>query len=253
MEKDYIMEVSILDEELNQQDEERRQKLKLICTGQKEIDKQLGGGIPVGSLTLIEGESDAGKSVLAQQMISGALHTNHRVLLFTAENTVRSMDRQMESLGLGILDAILLGWIKIFTIEASRMKQMNTFDTIIQGAMAYPSYDLIVVDSLTPVIAHTTPDQILTYFEKCKRLCDDGKTIINIAHTYAFDENILIRLRSACDAHFRLRIEEVGDKLVKVLEVSKVRGAVKNTGNVLSFDVDPGFGMRIMPIGRAKA
>ena len=76
---------------------------------------------------------------------------------------------------------------------------------------------------------------------------------MNIAHTYAFEENILIRLRSACDAHFRLRIEEMGDKLVKVLEVSKVRGAVKNTGNILSFDVDPGIGMRIMPLGRAKA
>jgi archaeal flagellar protein FlaH len=159
----------------------------------------------------------------------------------------------MESLGLSILDYILLGWIKIFTIEASRMRQMNTFDNIIQGVHAYPTCELIVVDSLTPVIAHTTTDQVLTYFEQCKRLCDDGKSIINIAHTYAFEENILIRIRSACDAHFRLRIEEVGDKLVKVLEVSKVRGAVKNTGNVISFDVDPGIGMRIMPIGRAKA
>ena len=234
-------------------DEEQIQKVELICTGKGEIDKQLGGGIPVGSLTLIEGESDAGKSVLAQQIMWGALSSRHRVILFTAENTVRSMDKQMESLGLSILDYILLGRIKIFTIEASRMRQMNTFDTIISGVSANPRYDLVVVDSLTPVIAHTTHDEILTYFEQCKRLCDEGKSIINIAHTYAFDEQVLIRLRSACDAHFRLRIEEVGDKLVKVLEVSKVRGAIKNTGNVLSFDVDPGIGMRIMPIGRAKA
>jgi flagellar protein FlaH len=84
-------------------------------------------------------------------------------------------------------------------------------------------------------------------------MCDNGKTIINIAHTYAFDEQVLIRIRSACDAHFRLRIEEVGDKLVKVLEVAKVRGADKNTGNIMSFDVDPGIGMRIMPVGRARA
>jgi flagellar protein FlaH len=198
-------------------DEEKEKQLDLICTGKREIDKQLGGGIPVGSLTLIEGESDAGKSVLAQQMMWGAISAQHRVLLFTAENTVRSMNSQMESLGLSI------------------------------------DFDLIVIDSLTPVIAHTSTDEVLSYFEQCKRLCDTGKTIINIAHTYAFEEQILIRLRSACDAHFRLRIEEVGDKLVKVLEVSKVRGAVKNTGNVLSFDVDPGIGMRIMPIGRAKA
>lgn len=234
-------------------EEEELKKTELICTGQREIDKQLGGGIPVGSLTLIEGESDAGKSVLAQQIMYGAINAHHRVLLFTAENTVKSMKSQMESLGLSIFDAIILGWMKIFTIEASRMKIMRTFETIVSGIAQFPDYDLVVVDSLTPVISHTTTDDILTYFEQCKRICDSGKSVINIAHTYAFDEQILIRIRSACDAHFRLRIEEVGDKLVKVLEVSKVRGAVKSTGNVLSFDVDPGIGMRIMPIGRAKA
>jgi archaeal flagellar protein FlaH len=234
-------------------DDEERSKDEIICTGHSEIDKRLGGGIPVGSLTLIEGQSDAGKSVLAQQMMWGALADGHRVLLFTTENTVKSMHSQMESLGLGIIDSLLLGWMKIFTVEASQMKASNTFDHIIEGILAFPTYHLIVIDSLTPVIAHSTTECVIDYFEKCKKLCDNGKTIINIAHTYAFDEQVLIRIRSACDAHFRLRIEEVGDKLVKVLEVAKVRGADKNTGNIMSFDVDPGIGMRIMPVGRARA
>jgi archaeal flagellar protein FlaH len=159
----------------------------------------------------------------------------------------------MESLGLSIIDHLLMGWIKIFTVEPSRMKQVGTFENIIAGMLAYPTYQLIMVDSLTPVIAHTSTETVIDYFEQCKKLCDNGKTIINIAHTYAFDEQVLIRIRSVCDAHFRLRIEEVGDKLVKVLEVAKVKGADKNTGNIMPFDVDPGIGMRIMPIGKAKA
>jgi flagellar protein FlaH len=234
-------------------DEEERSSDEIICTGQPEIDKKLGGGIPIGSLTLIEGQSDAGKSVLAQQMMWGALSSGHRIILFTAENTVKSMHSQMESLGLSIIDALLLGWIKIFTMEPSKMKRADTFSNIIAGILAYPTYQLVFVDSLTPVIAHTPTEAVIDYFEECKKLCDNGKTIINTAHTYAFDEQVLIRIRSVCDAHFRLRIEEVGDKLVKVLEVAKVRGADKSTGNIMSFDVDPGIGMRIMPIGRAKA
>ncbi|MCH8206378.1 MAG: hypothetical protein IH956_05180, partial [Chloroflexi bacterium] len=43
--------------------------VKVVSTGNVEIDKKMGGGIPVGSMTLIEGESDSGKSVLSQQMI----------------------------------------------------------------------------------------------------------------------------------------------------------------------------------------
>lgn len=234
-------------------DEDERSQNEVICTGQSEIDKRLGGGIPIGSLTLIEGQSDAGKSVLAQQLMWGAINAGHKIMLFTAENTVKSMNTQMESLGLNIIDALLLGWMKIFTMEPSKMKTKNTFDIIVSGILAFPSYQLIVVDSLTPVISHCSHEAVIDYFEQCKKMCDNGKTIINIAHTYAFDEQILIRIRSVCDAHFRLRIEEVGDKLVKVLEVAKVRGADKNTGNIMSFDVDPGLGMRIMPIGRARA
>ena len=91
----------------------------IISTGHPEIDKKLGGGIPIGSLTLIEGQSDAGKSVLCQQMIWGSLNGGFKVLLFTTENTVKSLVSQMESLGLGILDYLLLGRLKIFYMKPS--------------------------------------------------------------------------------------------------------------------------------------
>jgi flagellar protein FlaH len=45
----------------------------------------------------------------------------------------------------------------------------------------------------------------------------------------------------------------MGELLVKVLEVAKVRGAQKTTGNIITFDVDPGLGMKIIPIAKAKA
>ena len=47
--------------------------------------------------------------------------------------------------------------------------------------------------------------------------------------------------------------EEVGDRLLKNLEVAKVRGADRTTGNIIAFEVEPGMGMRIIPITKAKA
>lgn len=38
---------------------------KVISAGSAEIDKELGGGIPLGPLILLEGASDSGKSVLS--------------------------------------------------------------------------------------------------------------------------------------------------------------------------------------------
>ena len=64
---------------------------------------------------------------------------------------------------------------------------------------------------------------------------------------------MLIRVRSLCDAHLKLKMEEVGERLTKMLEVSKVHNADRTTGNVLSFDVEPHLGMRIIPITKARA
>ena len=97
-------------------------KSKVVSTGSAEIDKKLGGGIPLGSMTLIEGESDSGKSVLSQQMIWGSLHDGFNVVLYTTENTIKSFVSQMSSLSLEISDFLLLGRLKIFTIMASTMK-----------------------------------------------------------------------------------------------------------------------------------
>jgi flagellar protein FlaH len=72
-------------------------------------------------------------------------------------------------------------------------------------------------------------------------------------HSYAVNDQLLMRIRSICDAHLRLRVEEVGEKLVKALEVCKIRGAAKVTGNIVNFDIEPHIGIRIIPITRAKA
>lgn len=244
------------DEEIDEEATKEESKKKIISTGQPEIDKKLGGGIPIGSLVLIEGESDAGKSVLSQQIIWGSLNNNFKVILFTTENTVRSLLTQMDSLGMDILDHLLMGWLKVYYMKLSQLKfnpAHNCLQVLIEEMEYNKDYDVVIVDSLTPIVSPANAQDALVYFERCKALCDKGKTIINITHTYAFDHDFLIRVRSVCDSHFRLLIEKVGDKLVKTLEVSKIRGAQQNTGNILTFDVEPGIGIKIMPISRAKA
>ncbi len=235
--------------------EEQVTKKAIISTGHAEIDKKLGGGIPVGSLILIEGQSDAGKSVLTQQIIWGSLNNRVKVLLFTTENTTKSMVQQMDSLGLGMLNHLLMGWFKIFNMKSSeiRLDPEKTFDIILDTMEKEKEFQLCIVDSLTPIVSQAGGDLTLAFFEKCKALCDKGMTVINVVHTYAFEQDFLIRLRSISDAHLKLTIDKAGDRLVKMLEVAKIRGASQSTGNILAFDVEPEIGMKIMPVSRAKA
>jgi flagellar protein FlaH len=229
-------------------------RVKVISTGNVEIDKKLGGGIPVGSMTLIEGESDSGKSVLCQQLIWGSLYDGFQVTLYTTENTVKSFVRQMDSLSLGISDFLLLNKLKAFAIQASKyhLSAAQVLSILLAHLSDMPDSSLVVVDSLTTFVTHSSIEETMTYFENCKELCDRGISVVNVVNSYAFSEAALARVRSISDAHLKLRTEQVGDMLVKVLEVAKVRGAELSTGNIVSFDVEPMLGMKIIPVSKVS-
>jgi flagellar protein FlaH len=231
--------------------EGKKQEKTVVSTGNLEIDSKMGGGIPLCSLTLIEGHSGAGKSVLAQQMIWGSLHDGFQLSLFTTENTVKSLVTQMQSLNIDILDFVLLNKFKVYPMEVARLKE-EALGNLLQAIKAERGRDMVFIDALTPCIVHTPVDEILGYFEECKRLCSDGMTIIAVLHSHAVNKDLLVRIQSLCDAHLRLRTEEVGERLVKIMEVSKVRGASKKTGNIVSFEIEPDWGMRIIPMSKAQ-
>jgi archaeal flagellar protein FlaH len=225
----------------------------LITTGNSEIDKKIGGGLPPNSLTLFEGQPDAGKSVLVQQFVWGCLQTNKRVTVYTTENTTISLLRQMKSLSLDVDDYFLLGRLDILTVPNSFPEDADSLYTDLLRHIASKQVDVVFVDALTAFASHASERQTLDFFSRAKQVCDSGVSLIVTLHSYATTEQMMTRLSSICDAHLRLRVEDLGTQLVKVIEVSKVRGATKTTGNVVSFDVEPNFGMKIIPITKAKA
>lgn len=232
------------------------EKAPVISTGSNEIDKKLGGGIPVGSLVLLEGQSDAGKSVASQHFTFGALNANMGAAYYTTENTVKSLLSQMGSLNLDVTDYFLCDRLRIYPLGASTddVDAHDAFTNLLDHFEQQPPWvRLIVVDSLTGLVTHSEDRTVIDFFAACKQLCDYGRTIITVAHSYAFDDKMLIRIGSLCDAHLVLKMEQMGDRLIKMMEVAKVRNADQSTGNVISFDVVPGMGMKIIPISKAKA
>ena len=64
-----------------------------ISTGQHEIDRSIGDGIPKGALTLVEGKHAAGKTVLCQHLTYSALHDQSSVAFYTSETGSPSLIR----------------------------------------------------------------------------------------------------------------------------------------------------------------
>ncbi len=213
------------------------------------------GGIPFGTLMLVEGEAAGGKSTLSQQLAWGGLTAGEDAVIYTTEQTVQSMMRQMDSLGASVSDYFLLNHLQIFpvNIPPDSISPGVLFMELSRHMERQESCRVIVIDSLTTFVSRAGGDQIQDFFHRCKTMCDRGKVIICTVHTGAFEESVLTRVRSVCDAYLRLQVERSGSALVKTLEVAKIRGADLNTGNISGFEVEPGLGIRIIPISRARA
>lgn len=228
----------------------------LLSTGNTEIDKKMADGLPVHSLNLIEGANDTGKSVLTQQIAWGGLNQGYSFAIYTTENTIKSFLSQMESLSLDISDQFAWGYMKIYPIHVEGVElTTDTARNFLQrlvGHMKTTDSQVLIIDSFTVFTISSSQDDIFKFFAECKNLCDEGKTILITLHQYAFDEDTLIRIRSIADGHIKLRLEQVGDKFVNVMEVSKIRGARKATGNIVSFEVHPGYGLKIIPFSSAQ-
>jgi flagellar protein FlaH len=229
---------------------------QIVSTGNSELDKKIADGLPLQSLTLIEGENDTGKSVLTQQIIWGAMKQGLSVDLFTTESTTKSFIKQMESMSLDISDYFAWGYLKVFPLHVVGFEwTKDEMEGILQRVVANireSKAQVAVIDSLTLFTEYAESDSILTFFTNCKSLVDHGKTILITLHTYAFEEDTLVRIRSICDAHLNMKKAIMGDKYVMVMEVIKVRGAHKTTGNLVSFEVHPGYGMKVIPMSFAK-
>jgi archaellum biogenesis ATPase FlaH/ActR/RegA family two-component response regulator len=226
-----------------------------VRVGQKILDDKLGGGIPTSSLTLIEGASSSGKSVLCQHLIHGALRDGHNIAHLSSEHTTRGLISQMDSIGLRVASDLRSGKLLVQALRQPVEDETRgaSLFALVQDIQDLPQrYRVVFVDAITN-LASSSPDYaVIEFFSACKRLSVAGKTIVLVAHSFTFDEKLLVRLRSLCDGYLSLHVQNTGAKLMNTLEVRKVHSAEQPTGSIINFDVEPGFGIHIIPMQQAR-
>jgi flagellar protein FlaH len=236
-------------------EEEEEEQPRLISVGVMDIDKKLGGGLQPDTLTLVEGDPDSGKSVVIQQLTYGALRERFRAALYLSETNIRDFLGQMDTLGMSTMDYLLLGRLAAYqaNLRVDKEKAEMLLSRLLKHVEKSDGRELFIVDSITSLLFQFDERFVLSFLAACKDLADKGRTIMVTLHSYAITESLRLRASSICDAHLRLRIEEMGKQLVRTLEVCKIRGAVKTVDNSVSFSVEPGLGLKSIPISKAKA
>lgn len=206
------------------------EETKLIKSGGKlvALERAMDGGLILGSLVLAVGSASSGKSVLCQHLTYGALAEGYGAAFFSATHSPESLDQQMASLGLDVSNRIRSEKLGVFAVpEAIQGEQAEPLLAELGVSIERLSLgaQFIVIDSLTDLAGSCPSQAVMAFFTNC---------------------------RSLCDGYFTLGSEQLQGKQLRVLEVVKINTTELQFPNALSFEVDPGVGMRLIPISEVK-
>ena len=221
-----------------------------ISTGRVEIDQQMGGGIPWGSLTLVEGKHGTGKSVFCQHLVHNALGSGSSVALYSSDTCSSSLISQMSSLGLDVLDYFLLDKLRVFPLElpVADLNPPSPLEKLLRHMSALPpEFDLIVVDSLTGILPLTPDPAAPDFFAGIRQICQEGRTVMLTVDPRALATSWGSELAAWSDIHLRLKMQTVTvQRVVKSLELRKTKRDSGGYAATVNFDVFPGRGMGIV-------
>lgn len=236
-----------------------QRKVAVVPTGNEELDRKLPGGLPTPSLVLIEGDHGSGKSVVVWQFVYGMLKVGLRVVVFTTETTVKDYLAKMASVSMDPTEYFIRGQLSVYSTQIPRASwSMSNVGRLLPALGEWAlkqadKFDALAVDSLSHLAVYATPSKVMDFFNKARLLTDRGKTVLLTLHAGALREDLATRARALCDGYIRLKVASVGGRTVKVMEIVKLNGAPRAFDSTITFDVDPAFGIKVVPISLAKA
>ena len=232
--------------------------LEIISTGNDEIDRQFGGGLPAPSLMFIAGDHGTGKSALTAQMMIGLTSSKKRVMC-VIENTVKQYLQKMKAITFNFTRAFVRNqilFVPIYIPDANWSEKNS--ERILSEIKAYmmkkaDEYDVIILDSISPMVRNSSDESILNFLSFCKEIVGKGKTVIITSHSSDFSKITNTTIIGASDVYLKLGLMTVGDKEVKTLKAIKMLGAKDTPASGFAFEVDLIFGIKIVPVSMANA
>jgi flagellar protein FlaH len=233
-------------------------KIRMITTGNEELDVKMAGGLPFPALIVVEGGHGTGKSVLVQQFAYGALKSDLKVTVVTTETTTIGYVRGMINVGFNVLDEYLRGRLVVYSTQIPRVKWVTTtsrdllFLTLKHMVSNLDKYDVFIIDSFSILVKGSRREDIANFLTVVKRIVDKGKLIILTTHPEGLSESLHSGLKAIADGYIELKNVEMGGRALKVMNIIKLKGVPTVFENTITFDVDPAFGIKLVPMALAK-
>lgn len=217
---------------------------------------RLGGGIPPGSLIVLEGKFGAGKSILSQRISYGLLQHDVSITYVSTELTTAGYLHQMDSLKYDLQQALLdekLVFIPVHPLLGARAPRDQLLTRIAKARRMYEK-DVVIFDTFSKFLADhlrakgggfDATEQIEGVLYLFKRLTSIDKTIILTFEEGQVPDEIASTFKEAADIYLQIKMEMAGASTSRQIVVHRMSRAPGRFGEVIGFRVEPGLGIVI--------
>jgi circadian clock protein KaiC len=198
-----------------------------ITTGNAELDRIVGGGLPTGSLVVLAGAPGSGKTILAQQICFANGTPEHRALYYTTLSEPHSkMIRHLE--GFDFFDQSKLAQSVEFN-HLTSLTETGNLDSAIAEVVKH-SFDVspsvVVIDStkaLHEAMGKTEDFRAIVY-DLASRIAHTNSVLIFVGE-YSLQDVANVAEFAVADAIIYMANEAAGTHDERWLRVAKLRGS----------------------------
>jgi flagellar protein FlaH len=232
------------------------------------LNNELGGGIPGGSIVLVEGDYGAGKSALSQRLTYGMCEEGHSVTLVSTELTVRGFIDQMHSLSYDVEEHLLDENLLFFqadvdtggsTLRGETSDDESNRKQLLKRLMEAEKMwdaDIVIIDTFDAILRNDPKFEalvrqneerqaaleIISFF---RDLVSKGKVIVLTVDPSTVDKEAIGPFRSIADVYFELQMAEVGNDVRRSIAVRRFAGMGEQVGDTIGYSVRSGTGIVI--------
>ncbi|MCU4743792.1 AAA family ATPase [Halobacteria archaeon AArc-m2/3/4] len=223
------------------------------------VNNAIGGGLPEGSIVLVEGEDGAGKSVLSQRFAYGMADEDHYVTYISTELESWEFVQQMHSLSYDVVDHLLGEQLLFLHANVDTHKGGAERQLLARLADAETLWraDVVYIDTLSAllrndpnfeaVLEEGDEDHViqrLVTFLRQMTLKD--KTIVMTVDPTSVADDALRPLRNVADVYFQIETSTVGQEIRRNVRVRRFQNMQSPVDDSIGFNVQQGRGVSIV-------
>lgn len=220
------------------------------------IEQSFGGGLPTGSICLLEGDHSAGKSTLIQRMLRGMSGEGIRTAIVSTTMNAHEFVEQMHSLSYDIVDDLLSDRVLFLSADLSGPEADRTPLESLFAAGPHWDASVVFVDSLEglllrdPVFTTASErgdgDQILRkVVSELRAHTRDGTTVVLGVNDRLLSGGCLYPLRNAASVYLDIQVDRVGQEVRREAVVRRFAGPREPINDTISFTIAEGRGVMI--------